>query len=286
MKYLIAIIIIVNAIFAILFGYLFIKPAPRTAPLDSKQISSVNLKDISARLDGLQKRIDELSEAFSKQSLFIQKTKEDNITDSARVITLENKFYEAVNNVQGFLTEEKQSSDQALLAQDKLMEQMDEQLTQSDLSPSPNDPPELTTENEPNEPNDKLNKRIANLVKNAQKKQWEEQSKRISKQLQQLTTRSINNFAVKNNLADYQKQAIVAEINAYSGNLLNLYSNLRDYKISSAAFASKRDAYREDIKNKLQQVLLPEQYNQYLKMEPALSKTAMQVLTQEIKPPK
>lgn len=288
MKYFI-ITAIVAVTCVVLLGYIFFKPAMRVQSSDNKkgieQPSSDELKSINSRLDKLDKEVAEIIDAFNKQSLFVQKLKEDSLSDSARVINLERKFNEAIANVQTFLANNKELSDvsgQPPVAELEQVEQIDEGAEQPDSSLSPTYKSEIFKDPEFDK---EFRDKVSEVVKNIQKKEWQDQLKRIQKQLQQTMAKNADDFAKKQFLNDYQKQELNKALFERSNKVLDLFSKLHDNKISSAVFVSKRNAYRNESNDKIKQILLPEQYKQYSKTEPSLSKTMMDILRPEVIPP-
>jgi hypothetical protein len=294
MKYFIIIIAVVIIISAGVVGYFFIKHLPISQmhlvqdEKKSEQASTDELKTFNSRLDKLQSELVEIKLIIAKQSLFIQKIKEDTISDSSKVISLEKKFQDAIENVRTFLSENKESpnpSHQPLQTQIEQTEQIDQP---EDLSDSLESSLSSTYSSELfKDPNftKEFKAKVAEVVKNIQQKQLESQMKLLNKQVQQMINKKTDYFAKKEYLNDYQKQELNNILSDRSNKVLDLFSKLRNQKILPEQFVSKRNAYRNESNEKIKQILLPQQYGQYQKIEPSLNQEMMDLLRQNNVPP-
>ena len=295
MKYYIGIIAaaLLSSVLTLFIGYFLLKPVTgvmATAAVGAKPASlpaSGEPQDFDSRIKKLQGQLDEAIDSLNKYSLFVQKLKEDGVSDSARVIALEKKFNDAIANVQAFLAENKEQvnvANQSLQAQLEQIDQVGPADGISDTAESLISPtyssgifkdPAFARE---------FQKKVSETLNSIQQKQWQEQVKRINSQLQQMVNKNVDNFAKKQNLNDYQKTELNKILSDRNNQILDLYSKLHNNKVSPAAFIAGRNTAKNESNDKIRQILLPEQYGQYQKFEPSLSKTTMDILKQEIPP--
>jgi ribosomal protein S20 len=295
MKYYIGIIAaaLISSAFTLSLGYFLLKPNPgimTTVAAGEKpahQSLTGESQDFDARINKLQRQLDEAIDSFNQYSLFALKSNEDGISDSARVMALEKKFNDAIANVQFFLAENKEQANTANQSLQEQLEQID-QIWQtegiSDTAESPLSPtyssglfkdPAFVRE---------FQKKVSDALNSIQQKQWQAQVKQINKQLQQMVNKNVESFAKKQNLTDYQKSELNKILTERNSQIVDLYSKLHNNKISPAAFIAGRKTAKNGSNDRVRQILLPEQYGQYQKFEPSLNKPTMDILKQEIPP--
>jgi hypothetical protein len=248
MKYLVIVIAVVTLISAGSVAYLYLNPGylVHSNEKTGGQLTSDQAKDLSSRLNKLQNDLTNLKDIFTRESLFIQQLKDDNILDKARIVNLEEKL-------QSLLSENK--DDSSVSNPDTKTNPLESSLQSF--------PPELF--NNP-EFARLFHDQVNQVVKDIQKEERETLMNRFNEQEQQRTARRIDEFAKAQNLNDYQKQELNKIINERINKTM-VESSIMSSALNSEEHRTKMDTIKNESNEKVKQILLPQQYDEYKKIE-------------------
>jgi hypothetical protein len=218
----------------------------------------------AGQLENIQLQLNELKEIISKQSLFIQKLKEDILVASVKIVILEKKLQDTIAIIQASLLDKTSlntvgSSQQQEQKPVHLLDPLLNQVLSGELF---SDPQFAKV----------FQEQVAEAVKNLQQKEREEQQKRFNEQLQQRLARRIEEFAKTLNLTEYQTQELSKSLTERGNKTIELFTKFRTQEISAEEFRTQRDTVRNETNEKIKSILLPDQYEQYLKAESNLSR--------------
>jgi len=263
MKYFIIIIVCVVIIGMGVAGYFFMIKKPLSllpSPQNDKMLSqtaSEEITSLKSQIAKLQRELNESKDILSKQSLFMQKLKEDILSDNARIINLEKKGpIIAVNPSPQTKSEEKE---QPVRSSNPLLNQT----LPSELFKDP----QFTKV---------FQEQVAEALKDIQQKQREEQIERFNEQLRQGLSRRIDELSKSLNLNDYQKQEFSKILTERVDKTMELSSKLRTQELSPEEYRTQRESLRNEANEKVKQILLPQQYEQYQKAEPSVNRRLLQ----------
>jgi hypothetical protein len=271
MKYFVILIAVISLGSAVLLGYICFNNGFFTnTNLSKNQITSDELKDFNRHLSDLSNELVNLKEILNRQSLFIQKLKEDNIADSARIASLEKKMQLSENkldflNASNPVTTTVKSASSELLNHGSFTELFN---------------------------NDEFAKifhdKVGEIIKDIQQKEREAQMKVFSDQIQQMLTKRIDDFAKSQNLNDYQHQELNKIILERSTKTMELFSKIRSQEITSDEFRTQSESLRNESNEKVKQILLTQQYEEYQKIEEAMVRGNINITipTQRNPPPR
>jgi len=210
----------------------------------------------------------ELKDSLAKQYAFIKKMKEDNLANSARIITLEKELQNTAAIIQAFLLDKNISSDSSMAKSDpfnKPMHLLDPLLNQIMSGEIFKDPQFAKV----------FQEQIIEAIKTIQENEQKEGMSRFKEQLQQRLTKRIDDFAKTLTLNDYQQQEFTRILSDGGNKTIDLFSQFREQKLSAEEFRIKRETLRAESNDKVKQVLLPDQYEQYQKAESSLFRGIM-----------
>ena len=118
--------------------------------------------------------------------------------------------------------------------------------------------------------------KVEEAIKIIEEKQRAEQVKRNAEQLQKRITQRIDEFAKAQNLNDYQKQELTKIISDRAAKSLELFAQMRQnsdsgQQLSPEQMRAQMDTIRTESNEKVKQVLLPNQYEEYQKVENSIT---------------
>ncbi|HLD36547.1 MAG TPA: hypothetical protein VJC37_07475 [Planctomycetota bacterium] len=118
--------------------------------------------------------------------------------------------------------------------------------------------------------------KVEEAIKIIEEKQRAEQVKRNAEQLQKRITQRIDEFAKAQNLNDYQKQELTKIISDRAAKSLELSAQMRQnsdsgQQLSPEQMRAQMDTIRTESNEKVKQVLLPNQYEEYQKVENSIT---------------
>jgi hypothetical protein len=216
----------------------------------------------------IQNELVELKDILAKQLLFTQKLKEDNLSDSAKIINLEKKVQDMTAIVQASLLDNYLAGnpDTKSAGKDQPVHLLDPLLNQIMSGELFKDPQFAKV----------FQEQVAEVVKNIQQKQREEQIEKFNEQLRQRLGKRIEDLAKSLNLNDYQQQEFSKILSERGNKTIELFSKFRVQELSAEEFRDKRETLRNEANEKVKQILLPQQYDQYKKVEPSFNRRLSQ----------
>ena len=108
---------------------------------------------------------------------------------------------------------------------------------------------------------------VSQVIKDKEKQDRDVQMKRVSDWAQQTINKGLEDFASAQNLNDYQKQELNKIVSDRAAKTMELFAQMRSQELKPEEFRAKSEAIRNENNEKVKQVLLPEQYDEYVKME-------------------
>ena len=246
-------------------GYFVI--SDRTKPVPSAPQPLSDTPGLQSEISKLQDETAELKDNLAKQYGFIQKMKEDSLADSARIVKLEKEFRDTMAIIQALLLDKnpagldgssKDKTERPVHLLDPLLNQI--------LSGEIFKDPQFAKV---------FQEQVAEAVKTLQENERKEAMEKFKEQLQQRLTKRIEDFAKTLNLNDYQQQEFTRILSDNGNKTIDLFTQFREQRISAEEFRTKRETVRTESNEKVKQVLLPEQYEQYQKAELSLFRGIM-----------
>ena len=246
-------------------GYFVISDRTKTAPSAPQALSAT--PGLKAEISKLQNETTELKDNLTKQYAFIQKMKEDSLADSARIAKLEKEFRDTMAIIQALLLDKnlagvdgssKDKTERPVHLLDPLLNQI--------MSGEIFKDPQFAKV---------FQEQVAEAVKTIQENERKEEMEKFKEQLQQRLAKRIEDFAKTLNLNDYQQQEFTKVLSDSGSKTIDLFTQFREQKISAEEFRTKRETIRTESNEKVKQVLLPEQYEQYQKAELSLFRGIM-----------
>ena len=246
-------------------GYFVISDRNKPAPPVPQLLSDT--PGLKAEIGKLQTENSELKDNLTKQYAFIQKLKEDSLADSARIVKLEKEFRDTMAIIQALLLDKnlagldgssKDKAERPVHLLDPLLNQI--------LSGEIFKDPQFAKV---------FQEQVAEAVKTIQENERKEEIEKFKEQLQQRLAKRIEDFAKTLNLNEYQQQEFTKVLSDSGNKTIDLFSQFREQKISAEEFRTKRETVRTESNEKVKQVLLPEQYEQYQKAELSLFRGIM-----------
>ena len=262
MKYFTIIIAVITLASTSLVGYLYLNPGflLQSMPKEKagSQITSNETKDLSSRLNKLQNELANLKNTVDSQFLLIQKLSSQGKVDSNSLASLEKKIQPPSEN-------QEQSNVSNNQPAPELQPNISSSSIQILMAESFKDP----------EFSKLFQDKVEEAVKDVQKKQREEQAKRFAEQVQTAVLKRMADFAKAQNLNDYQQQEVTKIVSDRATKTMELFTKMRSEEISREEFISQNKAIRTESNDKVKQVLLPEQYTEYQKMENTFNRGLM-----------
>jgi uncharacterized membrane-anchored protein YhcB (DUF1043 family) len=262
MKYFTIIIGLLLAVAVGVLGYFVI--SDRTKPVQSIPQPLSDTPGLQAEISKLQNETAELKDNITKQYAFIQKVKEDSLTDNARIAKLEKEFRDTMSIIQALLLDKNPdgaSRDKA----ERPVHLLDPLLNQIMSGEIFKDPQFAKV----------FQEQVAEAVKTIQENERKEELGKFKEQLQQRLGKRIDDFAKTLSLNGYQQQEFTRILSENGAKTIDLFTQFREQQISAEEFRVKRETVRTESNDKVKQVLLPEQYEHYQKAELSLFRGIM-----------
>ena len=265
MKYFTIIIGLLLTVAVGVLGYFVISDRTKEAPSAPQPLSEA--PGWQSEIGKLRNETAELKDNLAKQYAFIQKMKEDSLADSARIVKLEKEFRDTMAIIQALLLDKnlagldgssKDKTDRPVHLLDPLLNQI--------LSGEIFKDPQFAKV---------FQEQVAEAVKTIQENERKEEMEKFKEQLQQRLTKRIEDFAKTLSLNDYQQQEFTRILSDNGNKTIDLFTQFREQKLSAEEFRTKRETVRTESNEKVKQVLLPEQYEQYQKAELSLFRGIM-----------
>ncbi|MFH1230711.1 MAG: hypothetical protein V1709_04355 [Planctomycetota bacterium] len=254
MKYFIIIVACLAIVTMVVTGYFIIqeKPSSQNGKM-LPQTASNEITSLKSQIDKLQRELNESKDILSNQSLFMQRLKEDILSDSVRIINLEKRgSIGAVNPSLQTKSEGKEQPANPLL----------NQTISSELF---KDPQFARI----------FQEQVAEALKNIQQQQREEQAAKSNEQLRQRLSQRTEELAKSLNLNESQKQEFSNILTERGNKTIELLSQLQAQQLSSEEYRTKGEVLRNESNEKVKQILSSQQYEQYQKSEPSLFNRSM-----------
>lgn len=256
MKYLVIIIAVLTLVSAGAVGYLYLNPGYLVYSTPNEkirsQLTSDQAKDLNSRLNKLQSELANLKDTVARQSLIIQELQvESKLVSAGKILqplSSENKSGSNISNPQ---TSPDAKIDPA-------------QLSYQSFSPELFNNPEFAK---------LFHDQVNQVIQDIRKEEQEARVQQINTQMQQRITRRIEEFAKAQNLNDYQKQELNKIVTDRFNKSMELLSQMRSSENSAnpEEARTKMDTLKNESNAKVQQILLPQQYEEYKKIENQLS---------------
>ena len=227
-------------------------------------LSSLDAPALKSEIGKLQDENTGLKDSLTRQDAVIQKMKEDNLAESARIIKLEKEFRDTMSIIQALLLDKSPdgaSKDKA----ERPVHLLDPLLNQIMSGEIFKDPQFAKV----------FQEQIIEAVKTIQENERKEDLGKFKEQLQQRLGKRIDDFAKTLSLNGYQQQEFTRILSENGNKTIDLFSQFREQQISAEEFRTKRETLRTESNEKVKQVLLPEQYEQYQKAEASLFRGIM-----------
>lgn len=259
MKYFIVVMIAV-VILGGFIGFLYFNQGLLVLPSSASNENSGNpalsgdSKIFGMQLNKLQSDLSELKGVLTQQSLAIKKLREDSLTESSRIAGLEKKL---------------QGQNGSLNASNS-----------GELPDQPTDPSELSYQGFSAElfKNPEFAKvfadQVTQVIKDKEKKDRDAQMQRIADAITQTIKTRIDEFAKAQNLNDFQQQELTRLVAERSSKTMALFAQMQDQGTSRDTIRTQMDAIRNESDEKIKQVLQPQQFEEYQKIENQLTRGA------------
>jgi hypothetical protein len=257
MKYFIIIVVCLAIITMVVTGYFIIQG--KSSPQNGKilpQIASDEITSLKSKIDRLQRELNESKDILSKQSLFMQRLKEDILSDSVRIINLEKR--DSISAVNPSLQTKSEGKEQPVRSSNPLLNQT----ISSELF---KDPQFARI----------FQEQVAEALKNIQQQQREEQAAKSNEQLRQRLSQRTEELVKSLNLNESQKQEFSNILTERGNKTIELLSQLQAQQLSSEEYRTKGEVLRNESNEKVKQILSQQQYEQYQKSEPSLFNRSM-----------
>jgi hypothetical protein len=222
--------------------------------------------EVTVQLTKMQSEMAGLKETMAKQAASLQQLTVDNSAVRTKITELEQQLKNAAGIIQAILLEKKDGVEKAGSSE-----------TESVSSNNPNALSaallnQISTGEVFKDPQVAkiFQEQVAQAMKNIQEEQRQTQAERFNEQAQQRIANRITDFAKKQNLSDYQQQELLKNITESNKQGMDLFTQLRDQKITQDEFNSQRDTIRKGIEEKAQQILLAPQYEEFKKSESSI----------------
>ncbi|MEW6026049.1 MAG: hypothetical protein AB1599_01965 [Planctomycetota bacterium] len=246
-------------------GYLVI--SDRAKPVPESHQPPPDTAGLKTEVAKLSDETNELKDNLARQFSFIQKMKEDGLADSARIAKLEKEFRDTMAIIQALLLDKNiTGADSA--SRDKterpvhLLDPLLNQIMSGEIF---KDPQFARV----------FQEQVAEAVKTIQENERKEEMERFKEQLQQRLVKRIEELSKTLNLNEYQQQEFNKILSDSGGKTIDLFTQFREQKISADEFRTKRETLRTESNEKVKQVLLPEQFEQYQKAEMSIFRGIM-----------
>ncbi|MBI5779886.1 MAG: hypothetical protein HZA49_10610 [Planctomycetes bacterium] len=265
MKYFTIIIGLLLVVSVSVLGYFVIND--RTKPVQPAPQLLSDTPGLKEEIGKLQTENTELKDNLAKQYAFIQKMKEDSLADSARIAKLEKEFHDTMAIIQALLLDKNLAGTDSS-AKDKterpvhLLDPLLNQILSGEIFKDPQFAKVFQEQ-------------VAEAVKAFQENERKEETEKFKEQLQQRLAKRIEEFSKTLNLNVYQQQEFTKILSENGNKTIDLFTQFREQKISPEEFGTKREAIRTESNEKVKQVLLPEQFEQYQKAELSLFRGIM-----------
>lgn len=256
MKYLVIVIAVLTLVSAGSVGYLYLNPGyfVHSTPNDkmSSQLTSDQAKDLNSRLNKLQNELANLKDTVARQSIILQELQVESKLVSAgkrlQVLSSENTSGSNISNQQSLPDAKTNPA----------------QLSYQGFSPELFNNPEFAK---------LFHDQVNQVVQDIQKEEQEARIQQMNAQMQQRIVRRIDEFAKAQNLNDYQKQELNKIVTDRFNKSMELFSQMRssENSVNPDEARTKMDTLRNESNAKVQQILLPQQYDEYKKIENQLS---------------
>ena len=265
MKYFTIIIGLLLMVAVGVLGYFVISDRNKPEQSTPQQLSAT--PGLQSEITKLRDETAELKDNLAKQYGFIQKMKEDSLADSARIVKLEKEFRDTMAIIQALLLDKnpagldgssKDKTERPVHLLDPLLNQI--------LSGEIFKDPQFAKV---------FQEQVAEAFKTIKENERKEETEKFKEQLQQRLTKRIEEFSKTLNLNDYQQQEFTKILSDSGNKTIDLFTQFREQKISSEEFRTKRETVRTESNEKVKQVLLPEQFEQYQKAELSLFRGIM-----------
>jgi hypothetical protein len=205
---------------------------------------------LTARIGKLQTELMELKDNFAKQSIMVQQMKNDGLVDKARVMNLERKIlaFQAGNKGGSSSTEE---------ISPKGTQISPSELSYQSFSPELFNNPEFAK---------LFHDQVNQVIKDIQKEEQEARIQQANVQMQERMAKRIEDFAKAQNLNDFQKQEFTKILNEQISKSTELMTKMRNQELKQEDFRAQTTALRNESDEKIKQVLMPAQYDEYKKI--------------------
>jgi len=248
-------------------GYLYLRQN-YSAPVNSADMQKMAEVQalLNQQLGKLQNDISHFQEIISQQSMSIQQLREDNINANAQVVKLERKFDEAIAKLQQIL-----AGNNNFAGTPNLLSPSDSHTSLSEpslqgFSPELFKDPEFAK---------LFQDQVNQAIQDKEKKDREEQMSRFTDRIQEMVNRRVEEFAKAQNLNDFQKQELNKLVQERSSKTMELLAKMRTQDANPEDLRAQQNTLRSENNEKIKQVLLPEQYEEYLKIEAQFSRGGM-----------
>jgi len=251
MKY-VMVIIVTALIVAGFVGYFYFQAQqiPQTNATVMAQPSE------NGQIAELRAGINRLQEIITQQSLFIQQLKEDNLNYSAQITRLENKFEATVAKLQQILSDYPAlATAPSLIAPSASRQPLADPSFQA-FSPELFQNPEFSK---------LFEDQVQQSIKNIEQKQQEEQAAQMATRSQERITQRVAEFAKAQNLNESQQQELNRLLLERSARTTEIFTQMQAQGANRDAIRTQQTAITNETNEKIKAVLLPQQYEEYLK---------------------
>lgn len=253
MKYIVSVLVVVVIVNSAVAGYLLLKPG--TNPISNNtaksQVASDEIVNLNFSLSKLQNVLSEMKDILAHQSVFIQKLKEDNIADSARITQLENK-------IQTLSSDSKLSADLPDLQKSAGPQTTIPELSYQKFSPELFKDPEFSKV---------FQAQVSQVIKDIEEQRRDTRDAQMEERRQQAITERISAFAKAQNLTGFQQEELTKIVSERANKERELFTQMNSQETTPEELTTKRAVIVNESNEKVKQVLTPQQYEEYQKTE-------------------
>jgi len=256
MKYLVIIITVVTLASAGAVAYLYINPGSLHSISNDKigsQATSDQSKDLSSGLNKLQNELTNLKDVLARQSLSIQELSRQSGIDRDRIVSLEKKLQSLSSTPSGHHEEMSEPAKENNNGKTDLSG-----TSYQSFSPELFNNPEFAK---------LFRDKVDQAIKDIQQEERDARTKQMNEQAQQRIVRIIDGFAKAQNLNDYQKQELSKIITDRLNKNMELANQVRSPDANREELRTKMETLRNESNEKVKSILLPQQYEEYKKIE-------------------
>ena len=258
MKYLLIIVGIIAFVSAGLTGYLYINPGFLADYQRNQSDTSDQIQELNARIKQLQDELFNVKNIANQQGLAIAKMTVNN----SRI----DDFYAKLKEFQMSVPEQANPSAPSVQSSPEFQASLSKALAGT-FTPEFFQNPEYAK---------LFVAKVEEAIKVIEEKQQEERVARMAEQAQKRIAQRIDEFAKAQNLNDYQKQELTKIISDRAAKSLELFAQMRQnsdsgQQLSPEQMRAQMDTIRTESNEKVKQVLLPNQYEEYQKVENSIT---------------